>query len=129
MTDDEHEIRAAVATWMEASIDGDLPRVLSLIDDEVVFLAPGRPAMRKAEFEAASKAMAGKVRIDGISDVQEVRVFGDWAYVWTHLSITMQPSDGSAVHRAGPGLSIWRRKPGGAWVIFRDANLVTTISV
>ena len=125
MTADEHAIREAVANWMEASIEGDLARVLGLMDDEVVFLGPGRPPMRKPEFEAASTAMAGKVRLDGISEIQEVRVFGDWAYVWTQLSITMQPTDGSAVHRTGPGLSVWRRRPGGAWVIYRDANMVT----
>ena len=126
MTADEQAIRDAVEEWMRASADGDLPRVLALIDDEVVFLGPGRPPMRKAEFEAASKGMAGKVQIEGTSDIQEVRVAGDWAYVWAQLTITMKPADGTPVHRGGPGLSIWRKKPGGAWVIYRDANMVTT---
>ena len=111
---------------MQASADGDLPQVLALMDDDVVFLGPGRPPMRKAEFEAASKKMAGKVRIDGRSDIQEVRVSGDWAYVWTELTITMHPSDGAPVHRRGPGLSVWRKQPDGAWIMFRDANMVTT---
>ena len=126
MNPDEQAIRAAVQTWIQASGDGDLPRVLALIDDDVVFLGPGRPAMRKAEFEAASKGMAGKVQIESTSDIQEVRVAGDWAYVWTQLSVTMKPAGGAPVHRGGPGLSIWRRKPDGAWVIYRDANMVTT---
>jgi len=123
---DEQAIRSAVQTWLKASADGDVPRVLALMDDEVVFLGPGRPPMRKAEFEAASKGMAGKVRIDGRSDIQEVRVSDDWAYVWTELTITMHPGDGAPVHRRGPGLSVWRKRPDGQWVIFRDANMVTT---
>ena len=50
---------------------------------------------------------------------------GGWAYVWTQLTITMRPSDGSAAtHRSGPGLSIWRKRTDGQWVIFRDANMV-----
>jgi uncharacterized protein (TIGR02246 family) len=128
MDPDEQAIRAAVGTWMKASADGDLPRVLELMDDDVVFIGPGRPPMRgKADFAAASKAMDGKVRVEGASDIQEVRVFGDWAYVWTQLTITMHPADGSApTHRSGPGLSVWRKQADGRWVIFRDANMVTT---
>jgi uncharacterized protein (TIGR02246 family) len=127
MNANEQAIRSAVQTWMQASADGDLPRVVALMDDDVVFLGPGRPPMRKAGFEAASREMAGKVRIQGASDIQEVRIFGDWAYVWTELTITMHPSGGgAAVHRCGPGLSVWRKKLDGAWVIFRDANMVTT---
>ena len=80
--------------------------------------------MRKAGFDAASRAMEGKVRVEGVSDIQEVRVAGDWAYVWTQLTITMHPTTGAAVHRSGPGLSVWRKKPDGSWVIYRDANLV-----
>jgi uncharacterized protein (TIGR02246 family) len=126
MNPDEQAIRDAVQTWMQASADGDLPRVLALLDDEVVFLGPGRPPMQKAEFEAASKGMAAKVHIEGRSDIQEVLVAGDWAYVWTQLTITMTPGGGTPVNRAGPGLSIWRKKSDGAWVIYRDANMTTT---
>jgi uncharacterized protein (TIGR02246 family) len=128
MNADEQAIRAAVETWMKASVEGDLARVLELMDDDVVFIGPGRPPMRgKADFAAASKAMDGKVRVEGASDIQEVRVFGDWAYVWTQLTIAMHPADGKApTHRSGPGLSVWRKQADGRWVIFRDANMVTT---
>jgi uncharacterized protein (TIGR02246 family) len=127
MNPDEQAIRAAVQTWMQASADGDLPRVLALMDDDVVFIGPGRPAMRgKDAFAAASKAMDGKVHIEGESDIQEIGVFGEWAYVWTQLTITMRPTDGAPpTHRSGPGLSVWRKKPDGAWAIYRDANMVT----
>jgi uncharacterized protein (TIGR02246 family) len=128
MDPDEQAIRTAVETWMRASAGGDLPRVLELMDDDVVFIGPGRPPMRgRAAFAAASKAMEGKVRVEGASDIQEIRVFGDWAYVWTQLTIAMHPADGGApTHRSGPGLSVWRKQADGRWVIFRDANMVTT---
>jgi uncharacterized protein (TIGR02246 family) len=131
MNADEQAIRSAVQAWMQASAAGDLPRVLSLMDEDVVFLGPGRPPMRgKAAFAAASQSMEGKVRIDGTSDVQEVRVFGDWAYVWTQLSIAIHATGGGApLHRSGPGLSVWRKTAAGAWVIFRDDNMVTSEDV
>lgn len=126
MTADESAIRALVQEWMEATRRGDLARVLELMDDEVVFLGAGRPPMRgKEAFAAASRAMEGKVRVDGSADTREVRVFGDWAYCWNELTVVMRPVDGSApTHRSGPALAVLRRSPAGQWVIFRDANMV-----
>jgi len=123
---DEQAIRTLVATWMEATARGDLDEVLELLDDEVVFLGPGRPPMRgKAEFAAATRAAAGQNRIEGTAEVQEVRVFGDWAYCWVELTVTMYPGDGGApVRRAGPGMSVLRKTQSGRWVTFRDANML-----
>ena len=90
----------------------------------------GRRCAARPRFAEASKAMEGKVRVEGASDIQEVQVSGDWAYVWTQLTIAMHPADGSApTHRSGPGLSVWRKKADGRWVIFRDANMVTRSEV
>ena len=127
MDRDEQMIRSLIQTWMDATLAGDLPRVLELMDDEVVFVGAGRPPMRgKEAFAAQSRAMEGKVRFDGKADVQEVRVFGDWAYSWVQLRVTVHPQDGSAPNTmAGPALSILRRTPQGRWVIFRDANMIT----
>jgi uncharacterized protein (TIGR02246 family) len=126
MDRDEQAIRSLVQTWMDATLAGDLPRVLELMDDHVVFIGAGRPPMRKDDFVAQSRAMAGKVRFEGKVDVQEVRVFGDWAYSWVQLRITVHPEGGSGPNTmAGPALSILRRTPEGRWVIFRDANMVS----
>ena len=129
MDRDEQMIRSLVQTWMDASFAADLPRVLELMDDGVVFLVPGRPPMRgKDAFAAQSRAMEGKVRFDGKADVQEVRVFGDWAYSWVQLRVTVHPQDGSAPNTmAGPAMSILRRTPQGRWVMFRDANMITPV--
>jgi uncharacterized protein (TIGR02246 family) len=126
MNNDEQAIRALVDTWMHATREGDLDRVLELMDEDVVFLGAGRPPMRGREaFAAASRAMEGKVKVDGKADVQEVRVFGDWAYCWSQLSVRMQPAGGGApIERSGPAMSLLRRQPDGRWVIFRDANML-----
>jgi uncharacterized protein (TIGR02246 family) len=127
MNKDEQAIRSLVDTWMRATFAGDLDRVLELMADDVVFLGAGRPPMRGREaFAAASRAMEGKVKVDGKAQVQEVRVFGDWAYCWNQLTVMMYPADGGApTERSGPTLSVLRRNPDGRWVIFRDANMVS----
>ena len=126
MVSDEQAIRSVIATWMDATAAGDLPRVLALMDDDVVFLGPGRPPMRgKDGFAAANRAMEGRAHVEGSADVQEIRVFGEWAYCWNQLTVTIRPLDGGApTHLSGPALSVFRKKPDGAWVIHRDANMI-----
>ena len=123
---DEQQIREVIREWMEATAVGDIDRVLSLMADDVVFLTPGNPPMRGREaFAAASRAMAGKVRIEGRSDIQEIVVSGDYAYVCSTLQVTMTPHGGQPSRRSGPVLSVFRREREGRWVIFRDANMLT----
>ena len=128
MNPDEHFIRRAVSEWMDATRRGDTSRVIEMMDDDVVFLGPGRAPMRgKKAFEDAARAMEGKVRVEGAADVQEVRVIGDWAYSWVQLTVSMHPLDGGKpTHRSGSAMSVWRKLDGWRWVIFRDANMVTT---
>jgi uncharacterized protein (TIGR02246 family) len=126
--DDEQEIRQLVSTWMEASKAGDLDTVLSLMADDVVFLLPGQPPMRKADFAAASRAMAGKdaPEFDGHSEIQEVRVLGDWAFMWARLTVVATPPGGAPMKRAGHTLTILRKQDG-RWVLARDANLLAPV--
>lgn len=123
---DSAQIREVIATWIRASAADDLDTVLSLMAEDVVFLLPGRPPMRgRAAYAEQSRAMIGKVKISGTPDVQEIQVFGDYAYCWNNLSITIAPEGGAPMHRAGDVLSIFRREADGRWVLWRDANLLT----
>ncbi len=85
MTDDERHIRALVATWMAASRAGDLQKVLSLMTDDMVFTVPGREPFGKEAFAAHSDAMKN-VRITGTSDIREIQVLGDWAYLRNYMN-------------------------------------------
>ncbi|NUR57018.1 MAG: SgcJ/EcaC family oxidoreductase [Acidobacteria bacterium] len=124
MNDDERAVRELVDTWMRATRAGDLDRVLELMAEDVVFLVAGGEPMRgRAAFAATFRGMGGS-RVEGQADVQEVRVFGDWAYCWTQIQVRVQPAGAAPVRRAGPALSVLRREPDGRWVIFRDANMV-----
>ena len=128
MQTDEQAIREVVSTWLRASKAGDTKTVLSLMTDDVVFLVPGHPPMRgKAAFGSSQAAME-QFDFNATSEVQEVTVLGDWAYIWTQLSVVMTPKGGGeAVKRSGPTLSIFR-KESGRWLLSRDANMLSKVA-
>lgn len=126
MQNDEQEIRELVSTWMAATKAGDVDTVLSLMADDVVFLVPGQPVMRKNDFAAKARAQSDQVpvKFDGTSEIQELRILGDWAFMWAKLTVVATPPNGgSPVTRTGHTLSVLQRQ-GGKWVLARDANLL-----
>ena len=130
MHNDEQQIRELVSTWMEATKTGDIDKVLSLMADDVVFLIPGQPVMRKDGFAAAARAQAGKhaPTFDGTSEIQEITVLGDWAFMWSKLTVVgPPPGGGPSITRAGHTLSVLR-KLNGKWVLARDANLLAPVT-
>jgi uncharacterized protein (TIGR02246 family) len=129
MHTDEHAIRQLVATWLDASRTGDTDKVLSLMTDDVVFLTPGHSPMRgKAAFVASQSSVKG-FDIDAQGEVEEIRIVGDWAWMWTRLAVTMTPKGGGTpVKRAGNTLSVLSKQAGGRWMIARDANMLAPIT-
>jgi len=129
MENDEREIRQLVSTWMAASKAGDVETVLSLMSDDVVFLVPGQPVMRKADFAAAARAQSGQgtPQFDGTSEIQEIKILGDWAFMWSKLTVVVTPPGGAQpMTRAGHTLSILK-KQNGKWVLARDANMLAPV--
>jgi uncharacterized protein (TIGR02246 family) len=122
MSDDERTIRNAIQKWMSASKAGDTATVLSLMAEDVLFMVPGKEPFGKEAFASASQGMKD-VLTDGVADIQEVTVLGDWAWTRVHLTVTITPPNAKPVRRRGYTLSIWRKQLGG-WVIYRDANLL-----
>jgi uncharacterized protein (TIGR02246 family) len=53
MTDDVRQIRELIGSWIAASNAGDLPALMDMMTDDVVFMTPGRPPFGKAEFANA----------------------------------------------------------------------------
>jgi uncharacterized protein (TIGR02246 family) len=97
------------------------------MDEDVVFLAAGRPPMRgRDEFASSFQSVLEHARIDTRGTIHEVRVSGDLAYCWTDLAVLVTPRSGAPVRRSGPALTVLRRNPDGAWVVLRDANLLVT---
>src|SRR5215471_2479601 len=123
MTEDERAIRELVATWMSASKAGDTETVLSLIADDAVFTVVGQEPFGKDAFRNASQGQKD-LRIEGTSDIREIQVLGNWAYLRNYLTVTVTPPGGQTIRRAGWTLTILR-KAGGKWLLVRDANLMT----
>jgi uncharacterized protein (TIGR02246 family) len=125
MMDDERAIRELVSTWFIATRNGDLATVLDLMADDVVFMVPGGEPFGKEAFAAASKGMKD-VRIDGTSDIREIQLLGDWAYLRSYVKVTMAlPDQDTPTRRSGHTLTILRKEPDGRWRLARDANLLT----
>jgi uncharacterized protein (TIGR02246 family) len=90
----------------------------------VVFMVPGREPFGKAAFAAASGDMGG-VHIDGESEVVELEVLGDRAWVRMRLKVAMTlPGNGPPMRRSGYTLTIMRKEADGKWRLARDANLL-----
>ena len=127
---DEEQIRELVSMWISATKRGDLDALLALIAEDVVFLTPGQASMSKAGFASLQKAQwaRGLPDFEGTSDIQEINVVGDWAFMWTRLAIVMTPpGGGQQIRRAGHTLSVLKRESG-KWVMARDANMLAPAS-
>jgi uncharacterized protein (TIGR02246 family) len=124
MSDDERAIRDVIETWLTASQAGDTAKVLTLMADDVVFMVPGQEPFGKEAFASMSAGMKD-MRMTASSTVVELTVLGEWAWCRNHLDVTITPPKGEAMRRSGYTLTIFRKKADGAWVIARDANLLS----
>jgi uncharacterized protein (TIGR02246 family) len=124
MHPDERAIGDLVERWLAASVAGDVQTVLSLMADDVIFMVPGREPFGKQEFAAAFEGIEGIVQ--GTSEIKELQVLGDWAYLRNRIKLTVTPPEGKPVRRSGYTLTILRKQPDGRWLLARDANLLTT---
>jgi len=126
MKSDEEQIREIVSNWMEATRMGDVESILRLMTDDVVFLAPGKPVMRKRDFAAAARAQVAPEgpQFDGTSEIQEIQVSGDWAFMWSRLTVVSKACNGhGSKTRSGHTLTVFHRQEG-RWLLARDANLL-----
>jgi len=130
MQSDENAIRQTVATWMSATQAGDLETVLGLMTDDAVFLIAGRPPMLgKSAYAAASRPKPGQAapKFAGTSEIQEIKVLGDWAFMRSKLTVVVTPpGGGEQTTRAGHTLTIFN-KCNGQWLLARDANMLVTV--
>ena len=129
MQNDEHEIRELVATWMAATWAGDTEKLLFFLADHLVFMLPGQPPQKRKKTicKAAQATTNQQTQFDGTGEIQEIQVLGDWAFMWTKLSVVVtQPGNATPMTRAGHTLSILK-KQNGKWVLARDANMLAPV--
>jgi uncharacterized protein (TIGR02246 family) len=119
----EQAIRDLVQLWISASEKGDITTLLSLLADDVVFMVPGKEPFGKDAF-AHSAVYLKDARLKARSQIQELNVVGEWAWMRSHLDVIFNGPDAAPVRRVGQVLTILRKNSQGNWVIARDANLL-----
>jgi uncharacterized protein (TIGR02246 family) len=123
---DEQQIRALVQQWIDATRDGDVDTVLSLMTEDVVFLMAGQPPMvGRDAFGQRMRASLADVAVESKSDIDEVAVAGGMAYARTRLEVTIVSRHGKLpLRRTGHTLTIFRKEADGQWRLARDANML-----
>jgi len=91
--------------------------------EDVIFMVPGREPFGKEEFRAASEGMKG-MRFDGRSEIEELQIFDNWAFLRNRIDVAVTPPAGAPVRRSGYALSILCKGSDGRWRVMRDANLL-----
>ena len=124
MMEDERAIREVVRNWMDATRAGDTAAVLSLMTEDAVYMVPGREPFGREEFERISDA-SDRPQIDGTSEIVELKLLGDWAFIRNHIDLTITPPSGKVMRRSGYTLTLLRKESDGCWRLARDANLLT----
>ena len=124
MSDDEKAIRNLVETWMAASRSGDTATVLGLMTEDVIFMVPGKEPFGKQAFAKASESR-GDIRLEGTSEIIELQVLGNWAFIRNRIEMALIPEGGNRIDKSGYTLTLLRKEPDGKWRLARDANLLT----
>jgi uncharacterized protein (TIGR02246 family) len=124
MTDDQ-QIRDLHAAWGAASRARDVGRILELVTDDCVFMAPGAPPILGKEGVRAVYAQMfdryGTAAIEQESVIEEIVVAGSWAFWRGTDSITIAPKDTASIRASGYGMGIVRKEDG-AWRFARGIN-------
>ena len=130
MADRADDLRAIMVLrdeWVAAVYAKDVTRLLALVTDDCVFLAPGvAPIRGKESVEALYKQVFSKYRVEQSFWFEEVQAHEEWAYGLGKHSTTLTPLDGSQPARAeGMGIAIMLKQVDGSWRFARGLNNMT----
>lgn len=126
MSSDQQDIQELHSTWIQAVNAGDLPLLLTLVTDDVVLLSPGQTPAGRDGFSAAFSNAYQQMRFRCSSELEEVVVVGDVAYTRSRDALSIGPRTGDETTQfSGYRLTIYRRQPGGQWLLARDAHTLT----
>lgn len=125
---DERLIREVHSTWIDAVNAGDLARLLTLVADDVAFLNPGQAPVDRAGFSANFSAAQRQVRVNCVSELEEVVVASDVAYTRSRDTLSVTSRGGSeATQLAGHRMTVYRKQPDGRWLLARDAHTLSPV--
>ena len=120
---EKQKIRQLIDTWLDASKRHDVPTLLKLLADDVLFITPGREPFGKEEFATTNEQMKD-TQLEAAIDIKEIEVVDDWAWMRSFLRVSFTKAGKDPMRLAGHILTILQKNPEGQWVIKRDANFV-----
>ncbi len=106
---------------------GDIPALLALMTDDVIFMTPRRPLFGKAEFTADAERNKN-VAVDARAEIQEIEIFGSRAAIRNHIEVVLTAPGTSPRRMSGHALSVLRKEANDRWRLAGDANLVTEVA-
>jgi uncharacterized protein (TIGR02246 family) len=126
MTSDEREIRTVHSSWIDAVNTGDLALLLTLVVEDVVFLAPGQAPAGREEFSSNFVTAHKQMRIGCTSELEEVVVVGEVAYTRSRDGLSVTPrAGGKAARFAGHRMTVYRKQRDGRWLLSRDVHTLS----
>lgn len=123
--EDKHAIRKLTEDWLAAVRRKDIPTLLTMITEDVVFLPPGHPPISgRPAVEAMYAGFFPQFSsVEQTAATEEIVVAGDWAFAWGSETLTLVPQAGTApIQMHGKGMSILRRQSDGSWKFARGIN-------
>jgi uncharacterized protein (TIGR02246 family) len=126
-SDDEQAIRKLFADWKVAIKNKDVPRLLTFITDDSVFLTSNTPPLKgKKAVESLYRNIFAGFNVEQEITTEEIEVDGDRAFTWGTDALTLTPlTGGNLTKLKGYGMSILQRQPDGSWRVMRGINNMT----
>jgi len=94
--------------------------------DDIIFLSPGQPPYGRDGFSSNYSAALKQIQFNCVSELDEVVVVGEVAYTRSRDSLSVTPhAGGETTHLAGHRITIYRKQPGGHWLLARDAHTLS----
>ena len=121
--EDEEAIRRLVGPeWAAAWAAGDAGAVADSYAEDAVLLPQNQPPIvGKTAIRSGYETFLQEFRIEGNSEVLELEVGGDWAFMRGTYTTRVTPKKGGPPIEEDRGNWLWivKRQPDGSWKIFR----------
>lgn len=121
---DAQEIRGLVADWARATEACNIEAIKPLMDEDILFFTAGHEPFGADVFVQRFIGNVQQLCPKVHAEVREIEVRGDLAFARTWLEVRITPPGEETITRKGYTLAVYRRRPGGPWKLWRDANLV-----
>jgi ketosteroid isomerase-like protein len=122
-SDEQREIVEANNSYIQAVLAEDLDLLMTFYTDDAVQLPPAAPAIvgKDAVRAGWAEAFDQVTTLQGVSEFDEIIVFGEWAYGRGHyVGRSRSDEDGTEYDEHLSFSGMWHRGPDGSWRISRD---------